>query len=90
MLIQQGLLNISNIWSVHPHTHDRHPPEENEGVFKKARVDSPPSPGVRHAVSRGKAAAAWTGGAYGGVREHGQGARTPLAAFFNTPNRVFC
>jgi hypothetical protein len=26
-----------------------------------------------------KAAATWTGGAYGGVREHGQGARTPLA-----------
>jgi len=32
----------------------------------------------------GKAAAAWTSGAFGGVREHGQGARTPLAAFFNT------
>jgi hypothetical protein len=32
-----------------------------------------------------KAAAPWTGGAYEGVREHGQGARTPLAAFFNTP-----
>ncbi len=31
----------------------------------------------------GKAAAAWTSGAYGGVREHDQGARTPLAAFFN-------
>ncbi len=26
-----------------------------------------------------KAAASWRGGAYGGVREHGQGARTPLA-----------
>jgi hypothetical protein len=32
-----------------------------------------------------KAAVPWTGGAYEGVREHGQGARTPLAAFFNTP-----
>jgi hypothetical protein len=29
--------------------------------------------------SSGKAAASWTGGAYEGVREHGQGARTPLA-----------
>jgi len=27
------------------------------------------------------------GGAYGGVCEHGQAARTPLAAFFNTPIR---
>jgi hypothetical protein len=34
----------------------------------------------------GKAAATWTGGAYEGVRERGQGARTPLVAFFrNTP-----
>lgn len=33
----------------------------------------------------GKAAAAWASGAYGGVREHGQAARTPMAAFFNTP-----
>ena len=30
-----------------------------------------------------KGAAAWTGGAYEGVREHGQGARTQLAAFSN-------
>ena len=29
--------------------------------------------------------AAWTGGAYGRVREHGHAARTPLAAFFNIP-----
>ncbi|GJL68663.1 MAG: hypothetical protein NPIRA06_12980 [Nitrospirales bacterium] len=36
----------------------------------------------------GKAAATWTGGAYGGVREHGQEARTPLADFFNTPPTV--
>jgi hypothetical protein len=35
--------------------------------------------------SSSKAAATWTGGAYGGVREHGQEARTPLAAFFNIP-----
>ncbi|WP_342346401.1 hypothetical protein, partial [uncultured Nitrospira sp.] len=35
--------------------------------------------------SSSKAAADWTGGAYGGVREHGQAARTLLAAFFNTP-----
>ncbi|HBP87422.1 MAG TPA: hypothetical protein DD706_06975 [Nitrospiraceae bacterium] len=34
-----------------------------------------------------KATAAWTSGAYGGVREHGLGAGTPLAAFFNTPLR---
>jgi len=33
-----------------------------------------------------KAAATWTDGAYDGVREYGQGARTPVAAFFNTPN----
>jgi hypothetical protein len=35
----------------------------------------------------GKAAATWTGEAYEGVREHSQGARTPLAAFFNTPKK---
>ncbi|MCA9457969.1 MAG: hypothetical protein KC587_14990, partial [Nitrospira sp.] len=35
------------------------------------------------------AAAARTSGAYGGVREHGLGARTPLAAFFNTPIKPF-
>ncbi len=35
--------------------------------------------------SSSKAAATWTGGAYEGVRERGQGARTPLVAFFNTP-----
>ena len=35
-----------------------------------------------------KAAATWTGGAYEGAREHGQGARTPLAAFFNTPEKA--
>ncbi len=33
----------------------------------------------------GKAATAWGGGAYGGIREQAQEARTPLAAFFNTP-----
>ena len=33
----------------------------------------------------GKAAAARTSGAYGEVREHGLGARTPLAVFFDTP-----
>ena len=44
----------------------------------------PSSPALR--PLEGKAAAAWTSGAYGGVREHGQGARTPLAAFFNTPH----
>jgi hypothetical protein len=92
---QKKLLNISNIWPFHQHMSDRGQPEENEGVFKKVRVGSPPSPGVRHAVSHGKAAATWTGGAYRGVREHGQGARTPLAclpklgvgtaAFFKTP-----
>ena len=27
-----------------------------EGLFKKASVGSPPGPGVRHALSRGKAA----------------------------------
>jgi hypothetical protein len=43
------------------------------------------SPGERHAVSRGKAAVTRTGGAYEGVREYGQEAGTPLAAFFNTP-----
>ncbi|HNP29517.1 MAG TPA: hypothetical protein PKK23_10750 [Nitrospirales bacterium] len=32
-----------------------------------------------------KAATAWASGAYGGVREHDQAARTPLVAFFNTP-----
>ena len=32
----------------------------------------------------GKAAAAWASGAFGVVREHGQAARTPMAAFFNT------
>jgi hypothetical protein len=45
--------------------------------------------GGKGAVQKGsssKAAAAWTSGAYGGVREHGQGARTPLADFFNSPH----
>lgn len=32
----------------------------------------------------GKAAAPLAGGAYGGGGEHGQTARTPLEAFFNT------
>jgi hypothetical protein len=61
----RGLLNISNIWPFHQHMRNRYPQEDNERVFKNARVDSPPSPGVRHAVSRGKAAATWTDGAYG-------------------------
>ena len=39
------------------------------------------SPALSHA--EGKAAVTWTGGAYGGVRGHGQVARTPLATFFN-------
>jgi hypothetical protein len=34
-------------------------------------------------VPSSKAAAAWMGGAYRRVCEHGQGARTPLAHFFN-------
>ncbi len=37
----------------------------------------------------GKAAAAWASGAYGGVREHDQAARTLLAAFFNTPMKNY-
>jgi len=44
------------------------------------------SPALSHA--EGKAAAAWASGAYGGVRGHGQAARTPLAAFFNTPYSI--
>jgi hypothetical protein len=36
-----GLLNISNIWPVHQHMRDRDPPEENEEVFKKARLARP-------------------------------------------------
>jgi hypothetical protein len=55
------LLNISTIWPFHQHMRDRDPPEENEGVFKKAR------PLLRSL--EGKAAATWTGGAYGGVHE---------------------
>jgi len=62
----RGLLNISNIWPFHQHMRDRYPQENNERVLKKARVDSPPSPGVRYAVSRGKAAATWTSESYGG------------------------
>ena len=49
---------------------DRDAQEENDGVFKNARPAGP---------SR------LEGGAYGGVREHGQAARTPLTAFFNIP-----
>jgi hypothetical protein len=64
---------------------NREPYEKNTGVFKKAHIGSPPSPGVRHAVFRGKAAATWTGGAYEGVREHGQGA-TCLRACARSPS----
>jgi len=35
-----------------------------------------------------KAAANLTGGAYTQVREHGNLARTPLAAFFNMPIKI--
>lgn len=34
-----------------------------------------------------KAAASGTSGAYGGVRKHGPGARTPVATFFNTSRK---
>jgi len=52
----------------------------------KRSAVSPAQPGcAKTHLSSGKAAAAWMGGAYKRVREHGQGARTPLAAFFNTP-----
>jgi len=39
--------------------------------------------GAVHKGPSSKAATAWTSGAYGGVREHGPGVRTPLAEFFN-------
>jgi len=29
----------------------------------------------------------WRSGAYAAVREHGKGARTPLADFFNAPQK---
>ncbi len=61
-------------------------PEKHSGVFKacpELSKECSSSPVLR--LLEGKAAAAWTSGAYGGVREHGQGARTPLAAFFNIP-----
>ena len=65
------LLNISNLLPFHLHTDDRDLREKSWGSVQKG--------------SSSKATADWTGGAYGGVREHGQAARTPLAAFFNTP-----
>jgi hypothetical protein len=72
-------LNISHILSFHHDMSDRTPHEEKEGSVQKGSS----SPALSHA--EGKAAAAWASGAYGGVREHDQAARTPLAAFFNTP-----
>jgi hypothetical protein len=39
--VHEGRLNISNIWPVHQHTHNRDQPEANEGVFKKARPARP-------------------------------------------------
>jgi hypothetical protein len=78
----QGLLNNRNILPVDPHVNHRESYEKNWSVQKSSS-----SPVLR--PLEGKAAAAWTGGAYGGVREHGQAARTPLAAFFNTPIHGF-
>jgi hypothetical protein len=36
-----GLLNISNIWSVHQYTKDRDPREDKEGMFKNVRPARP-------------------------------------------------
>jgi hypothetical protein len=50
--------------------------------------ETPPAEGIG-AVQKdpsSKAATAGTSGAYGGVREHGTGVRTPLAGFFNSPH----
>ncbi len=52
---------------------DNREPYEKIGSVQKG----PASPVLR--PLEGKAAATWTGGAYEEVREHGQGARTPLA-----------
>ena len=74
-----GLLNIVKILPFHSLLSYGGLLEKNSEVFKKAGADLK--------LHEGKAAAARTSGAYGGVREHGLGARTPLAVFFfNAPS----
>jgi hypothetical protein len=50
--------------------------------FDQSSTSTISSMGVFKKGASSKAATAWTSGAYKGVREHGQGARPPLAAFF--------
>ena len=52
---------------------------EKQGSVQKG------SPRPALSPAEGKAAAVWASGAYEGLREHDHAARTPLAAFFNTP-----
>ena len=63
-----GMLNNSHITRLQtmPDTYSHM--KIGKGLFKKASVDSPPSPGARHALSRGKAASREEGEAYTRVR----------------------
>ncbi|HNP29438.1 MAG TPA: hypothetical protein PKK23_10355 [Nitrospirales bacterium] len=79
MAITKGLLNIEKIFPCHQRMNHRGSPKKKQWSVQKG-----PS---------SKAAAAWTSGAYEGVREHGQGAtclrEAAPAKAGNTPGGLF-